>query len=353
MSKDIELIIGNSNKRFSGVTSTALQVLKIQTALTSVAVLGEHHMPDDVKILSFYELLQLCRKPLPSGAYRVFHARRNNEMIQSLIAQKVFGSKIKIAFTSTAKRHHTGFTRFLMNSVDGIISTCEAAASYLKTPPDIIIPHGVDTDFYRPAESRYSAWKALGLPGEFGIGVFGRVRKSKGIDILVDAAIPVLLKYPEATVVICGECLAKDEGFKAQLQEKIKRANLTERFVFLGKQRFEDVPKIFRAMTIVAALSRNEGFGLTPLEAMASGCAVLTSEAGAWKEIVRNGVDGYCVPTGNVKATSEKLMLMVRALEECESMGANARKYVETNFTVEREAQSLTRFLLALGQHGT
>ena len=92
---------------------------------------------------------------------------------------------------------------------------------------------------------------------------------------------------------------------------KIKDAGLEKRIIFLGRKPFKDLPALYQAMSVVAALSRNEGYGLTPLEGMASGAAVLTSSEGVWDELIRNGVDGYVVETDNVDQTAEKLNLLL------------------------------------------
>ena len=81
-------------------------------------------------------------------------------------------------------------------------------------------------------------------------------------------------------------------------------------------------------MSVVAALSRNEGYGLTPLEGMASGAAVLTSSAGVWDELVRDGIDGYVVDVDNVDQTSEKLNLLIENSSKTKTMGENAAKYI-------------------------
>lgn len=101
-------------------------------------------------------------------------------------------------------------------------------------------------------------------------------------------------------------------------------------------------------MDIVCAVSRNEGYGLTPLEAMASGVAVLTSEAGAWKDIVESGVHGYCVPTGNVTEIRKHLELMINDPASLIRMGNSGRTHVETNYTNKREAQQLCEFYKSL-----
>lgn len=343
-----ELILGNSNPRFSGVTSTMLQVLRHQKNLINVAVLGAHHLPEDIQSVSFRELIKICRNPLSDGRYRVFHARRNNEVIQALILRKCFGAKIRIVFTSTAQRQHSWITRYLIRQSDAVISTCSAAASYIEEGPDIIIPHGVDLDTYQPPENRHKLWQELGFPGQYGIGIFGRVREQKGVDLLVHAAIPLLKTHPDFTIIICGETTPENQTYQDKIQAEIDAAGLSERFIFLGQQHFSELPKLFRAMSIVAALSRNEGFGLTILEAMASGTAVIASEAGAWQDIVRDGVDGYIVPCDDLAATQNKLELLMSEPSKLDVMGAEGRLRVEQCYSLDREAKDLTTFLSSL-----
>lgn len=345
--EEVELILGNSNRRFSGVTSTMLQVLQHQQKIMKLAVLGKHHLPEGVPVVTFRELIRLCRTPLRDGRPRIFHARRNNEMIQALLLKRVFGARIKIIFTSTAQRYHSGFTRWLMGQMDEVISTCTAAASYLSTPPALLVPHGIDLATYFPSNDRQADWNRLGLPGKKGIGIFGRVRKQKGVDLLVRAAIPLLKNHPDYTVVICGETTPDQKPFQEKLISEIKGAGLGNQFVFLGKRPFEEIPALFRSMTIVAALSRNEGFGLTVPEAMASGTAVLASEAGAWKDIVEDGVDGRIVPCDDLAATGKALQEMLELPDELEVMGAKGRLKIEENYTIEREAKALCDFFKA------
>lgn len=317
-----------------------LQVLPHQKELMNTAVLGQHHLPDDTVSLNFREFIKLCKKTLPSGNPRIFHARRNDEMIQALIAKKLFGAKIKIVFTSTAQRHHSGFTRWLMSKMDAIITTCNAANSYLKTPADIIIPHGINIDAYTPSTKEIS--------DTIKIGVFGRIRPSKGIDLLLDAAIPVLENNPQVHLTICGETTPKFQSYLDEQKQKITGANMVSQVTFLGKVPFNTLPELYRNMDIVCALSRNEGFGLTPLEAMASGVAVLTSEAGAWTDIIQNGIQGYCVPIGDIKATQEKLENMINDPAKLTEMGKAGRLHVEKHYTNKKEAQQLCDFFTKL-----
>jgi hypothetical protein len=91
-----------------------LQVLPHQKLLMETAVLGKHHLTDDTTWLTFRQFVKLCKHPLPDGTSRIFHARRNDEMIQALVAKKLFGAKIKIVFTSTAQRHHSNSCKLIL-----------------------------------------------------------------------------------------------------------------------------------------------------------------------------------------------------------------------------------------------
>ena len=58
----------------------------------------------------------------------------------------------------------------------------------------------------------------------------------------------------------------------------------------------------YRRLTIYAFTSRNEGFGLTLIEAMASGAALVAARAGAAELVVEDGVSGVLVPPGDAAA---------------------------------------------------
>ncbi len=330
------LILGNSNKRFSGVTSTMLQTLPGVSKRLPLTVLGQHHLPKETPTTTLLQLVTTRDQKT-----RLFHARRNNEMIQALIA-KSLGAKLKIVFTSTAQRHHSKFTRILMSRMDGIITTCSAANSYLKTPADIIIPHGIDLKKFTPPEDKQLAWNKLNLPGKFGIGIFGRVRPQKGHDLLIDAAITTFKENPDPTLVIVGETTPEHLPFQKQLEAKMNQAGLSDRIHFLGKQPTKRLPELFQAMSLVTALSRNEGFGLTILEAMASGAAVLASRAGAWPDIVTEDLHGRLVPTNDLTATTSALESLLK--QDLLELGKNGRKHVERNYSVDTEAHRLVQY---------
>jgi len=353
-SEEVELIIGNSNSNFSGVTSTMLQVLSEQQKLINLRVMGKHHLSDQSLNISFWDVVKMSRKPLNDGRFRIFHARRVDEMIQALLLKHVFGAKIKIIFSSAAQRKRAGLTKWLTDKMDAVLAMCDASASYLHKAPDAVIYHGVKADVYTPPNNKKEAWQSLNLlpenvqKGKYGIAILGRVRKQKGVHLFVQSCINVLDKHPDFTAVIVGAISSREEELVSSLKEKIAEAGLSQRIVFAGEQSFSDIPNIFRSLSLVVALSDNEGFGLTILEAMSSGSAVLASEAGAWPEVVEQGKQGYVVPVNDLTAVTEKMDLLLSDPEKLEQMGVSGRERVLEHYSVIREANELIAFYKTL-----
>ena len=65
----------------------------------------------------------------------------------------------------------------------------------------------------------------MGYPGEYGIGIFARIRAQKGIGILVDAMIPIMKENPAPTVLIAGETTQSHEGFVEKLKDGLVKKN--------------------------------------------------------------------------------------------------------------------------------
>lgn len=334
----IHLLIPNLKKRFSGITSTVLQVLPEMEKDAEIRVLGKS-LPGTS--YPTWSLFQVFRETGRKGPTWIFHARRNNEMILGLILKQLFRRKLKLVFTSVAQRHHTWLTRFLYKRMDLLLSTSDRSASFLEITPRAIIPHGTDIERYRPVEDLEAAWAETGLPGRFGLGIFGRVRPQKGHREWVEALCQVLPNHPEYTVVIIGETTPKYLPFQEELQKKISDRGLENQFCWLGQRPFSELPYWFRRMSLVAAVPHNEGFGLTCLEAMASGVPVLATRTGGFEMVIRPETDGFLVPCQDAGAIENVLEKALPDPWRLRQMGQAARERMEKFFTARREAESL------------
>ena len=331
---DLQLIVTNLHWRYSGVTATNRMVAPQLAGMVQAAWLGSD-APAGIARIGLGGLLKLWRRAAPV----IWHARRNNEMIAG-VALKALGWPLKLVFTSAAQRHHTWITRWLIGRMDAIIATSEASASYLKRPATVVT-HGVDAARYAPAD-RAAAFAETGLPGRYAIGCFGRVRAQKGTDLFVEAMCRLLPRYPDFTAVIVGAITPDQAGFATELKNKIAAAGLQSRIVILGELPIEDVVRWYQRLTIYAFTSRNEGFGLTLIEAMSVGAALVATRAGAAELAVEDGVTGVLVPTDDADALSQALEPLLRDPALAAAMGERGRQRVLDRFSLKAEAEGIT-----------
>jgi mannosyltransferase len=328
---DLELIVPNLHRRYSGVTATNRMVAPRLAKLFRAAWFGSD-APEGVARLSFADLLRLWRRPMAL----IWHARRNNEMIVGVLL-RALGWPLKLVFTSAAQRHHSWITRWLIRRMDAIIATSDISASFLKVKATVI-PHGVDTDVYAPPQDRAASFAESGLPGRYAIGCFGRVRAQKGSDVFVDAMCRLLPRYPDFTAVIVGAITPEQLPFANDIERRIDAAGLQSRIVIMGELPIEQVQRWYQRLTIYAFTSRNEGFGLTLIEAMAAGSALVASRAGAAELVVEDGVTGVLTPPGDADALVAALEPMMRDVASAVAMGQRGRARVLARFSLEAEA---------------
>ena len=334
MAADLQLIVPNLHRRYSGVTATNRMVAPKLAIRFRAAWFGSDR-PEGIARLSVADLVRLWRRPAPL----IWHARRNNEMIVGVLL-RALGWPLKLVFTSAAQRHHTWITRWLITRMDAIIATSDISASYVKRA-SIVITHGVDTNVYAPPPDRAAAFTESGLPGRYAIGCFGRVRAQKGSDVFVEAMCQLLPRYPDFTAVMVGAITPEQLAFAGELRRRIETAGLKSRIVITGELPIEEVQRWYRRLTIYAFTSRNEGFGLTLIEAMSAGAALVASRAGAAELVVEDGVTGVLMPPGDVEALVAALEPLLRDPQSATAMGIRARQRVVEKFSLDVEADRI------------
>ena len=209
-------VIPNLSWRYSGGTATNQAIAPGLARLLCVAWLGPDR-PEGVARLTLRDLLRLrARRPSPV----VWHARRNIEMAVGLLL-KTLGWPFVLIFTSAGRRHHTAITRWMINRVNAALGADRAAA-----------------------------WAATGLPGHYGIGCFGRVRRQKGTDLFVTAMCRLLPRFPDYTAVVIGATTASHRAFVARLNAQAAAAGLSDRILFLGALPTPDVQRWFGRLSI-------------------------------------------------------------------------------------------------------
>jgi mannosyltransferase len=334
---DIEIVAPNFKRRLSGVTSTIVQLIPKQVALgTRIVALGPG-LPPHLPKLGWAQLPALWIKPRRYRT-RVWHARRNNEMLFGLFLRAVLRMPLKLLFTSAAQRRHSAYTRWLIRRMHAVIATSTRSGGFLEVP-HTVIQHGVDLNLFHPPEVPADRMAATDLPGLYLVGCFGRVRHQKGTDLFVQAMISLLPHHPDWTAIVCGRVTPEHRTFADDLVKTVAAAGLQDRIRFMGE--VDDIRPWYRRATLYVAPSRNEGFGLTPLEAMASQTVVVASDAGAYAEMIVPGETGIVVPAGDGTALTAAIETYLADPDEARRQGQNAVVHVRSNFALEKEATAI------------
>ncbi|WOI57576.1 glycosyltransferase family 4 protein [Palleronia sp. LCG004] len=340
---DPRVIAPNFKRRLSGVTSTIVRLVPLQAREIAIRATGPG-LPDHVPHLSLGQVAALPRR-----VSRVWHARRNVEMLGGLALKNLlFHRRLRLVFTSASQRQHTGLTKWLIARMDAVVATSGRSAAYLDRPATVI-RHGIDTEAFAPATDRAELRARLDLPTDATlVGCFGRIRRSKGTDVFVTAMTELLPRHEGVVALVMGRATEKDRAYAEGLRREVRDAGLEDRIRFLPEVPTHAVAQFHAALDLHVAPQRWEGFGLTPLEAMGSGVPVVATRVGAFEEIVVPGETGELVSPDDVFALG-------RAIEDCLSdpgrlaaMGRAARKHVARNFTLLGEAQALNRLYLDL-----
>lgn len=344
---DIDVIAPNFKQRLSGVTSTIIQLIPVQERLGQrVATVGPG-LPDRLPSIRLTDLLSLWRRPL-SGGRRVWHARRNIEMLPAIFMRDVLRMPLKIVFTSASQRKHSRWTRFLVSRMDAVVATSARTSAYL-TVPNTVVMHGIDTDRFSPASDKIRVKDALGLdPSQKHVGCFGRVRHQKGTDLFVDTMIRLLPARPDWSAVIAGRATAQHLQFEQDLKDRVAAAGLSDRILFVGEH--TNINDWYRGLDLFVAPQRWEGFGLTPLEAMASAVPVVATDVGAFSELLVTGENetGVLIPIDNLEAMATTTAELMDDDTRRSTAASASLAHVRANFSIEGEAEKLGAIYRAL-----
>jgi glycosyltransferase involved in cell wall biosynthesis len=168
-----------------------------------------------------------------------------------------------------------------------------------RSAPIFVAPHGVDhrrfTALAPDRDGDAATLARLGVGPPY-VAFVGTIEPRKDVATLVGAFDRIAASNRDLTLVLAGGQGWGDPGVDAA----IARARHGERVVRLGYVDLSGVPALLRGATAVAYPSRDEGFGLPVLEAMACGAPVVSTAHTVMAEVAGDGA--LLVPAGDVDA---------------------------------------------------
>ncbi len=197
--------------------------------------------------------------------------------------------------------------------------------SFLFGKKITFIPHGVDTEVFRPLEKM--------LRQTFNIGCIGNIGINKNQLFIVEA----LKDLPENVVLhLYGN---EEEEYRKLLDKHIFKYNLKNRVQFHGFIENKELPEFFRNLDVFMLASFQEGMPVSILEALACGVPVLSSDSGGGAKYLLDSESIF-----SLKDTSELVEKTMKIYnleeEEREVLAAKRVQTIQENHSLEKEVRA-------------
>jgi glycosyltransferase involved in cell wall biosynthesis len=165
----------------------------------------------------------------------------------------------------------------------------------------------------------------------------GRLKRYKAVDL-------VLRGFARAAIPGARLEVAGAGDYRAALERLASSLDLGDRVTFLGRISEAEKLRLLRRAWALVFTSPKEGWGITNLEAAASGTPVIASDSPGIRESVRDGETGFLVRHGDVDALAAAMARVAADRSLVERLGRQARSFA-TTFTWERAATETARHL--------
>ncbi len=190
--------------------------------------------------------------------------------------------------------------------------------------------NGLDLERLQPAEQaeRVERRRALGLPDDaLVLLTASRLAAWKRIDRAIAALPDILRSLPNVLLLIVG-----DGEERTNLERQARELGVEASVRFVGAVPQEEVARYMRATDVFLALADLSNVGNPLLEAMSCGLPIVTVDAGATGELIRDGETGRLLPSGNATLVARAVVVLGEDAPERTRLGAGARRYASEQF---------------------
>ena len=212
-----------------------------------------------------------------------------------------------------------------------------------------VIHHGINQDEYSPKADPRPALKKYPILRKKKV-VFhpARMGLAKGCDVTIKAFRIIKNRFPDAILVLAGTrniidwtlSQQKDIAYMVSLVKFLK----LEKNVLIDSYHLKDMPSLYAASSVcVYPSTASEPFGLTMLEALASGKPMIVTEAGGMPEIIKDSVNGFIVPVKDFESLASRIIQLLANNDLRERLGYTGRQMVELQYTKQIIAENTLR----------
>jgi glycosyltransferase involved in cell wall biosynthesis len=139
-----------------------------------------------------------------------------------------------------------------------------------------------------------------------------------------------------------------EPGYVRQIEKTIENSGLKDQVTLIGPRPFAEMPAFFRSHQLFVMPSLYEPFGIVYLEAMGAGLPIIASTAGASRELIEPGQNGFLVTPGATEEIFEFVHKFNQDRTLLAEMGISARAFYEQHPTWAETGAKITAFLEGL-----
>jgi glycosyltransferase involved in cell wall biosynthesis len=170
------------------------------------------------------------------------------------------------------------------------------------------------------------------------VGVVGRIEPWKGQDVAVRMAALLRDRQVPVRLVLLGQATSATwPKFGGEVRALVAELGLTKWVDFVGH--VFDVHRLLPALDVLVCASREEGFGLAVVEAMAAGVPVVATQCGGPEDVVEHGVSGLLVGPNDPEGLADAVELVLNRSDLAAWLVRRARRTWSARFTGQRSAQ--------------
>ena len=243
---------------------------------------------------------------------------------------------------------HQPVARQAFSSVKGVYAVSESALQhFLALYRDLIpqearlavIPNSVDTERFQPSATRRAAARAAwGVPEEgLVLGCVARLADQKQPAALVSLFAALQAQFPQLYLVLVGT-----GPLEPDLRADVRRRGLEHRVVFAGFQ--ENVETLIPGMDLHILMSRNEGFGIATIEAMACGVPAVGTNVPGTADVLAGAPGGLLIAPNDEAQAVADVAALLRDPARRAAMGVAGRQDVIERFSEGKVAELVRAF---------
>jgi len=235
-------------------------------------------------------------------------------------------------------RYHLsrGLETWVLRKADAVTTICEGlrrdiVSRGIADAKVTVIPNAVDPVRFRTdGVPDPELARRLGLEGARVVGFIGSFYAYEGLDLLLQALPRMLERLPSIRLLLVGG------GYEEEaLKRQAAQAGIADKVVFAGRVPHKQVQDYYNLVEVFAYPRHRTRLTetvtpLKPLEAMAQGRAVIASDVGGHRELIRDGETGRLFEAGNAAALADAVLALLQDRDTAASMRTQARRFVET-----------------------